>query len=238
MHYLPIGAPIFALLAAGLLALLVLIPLRVLHHVYVNLGVSPGAAVLLLAASLFGSYFNIPIAEIAAPHYETAREVSIFGEIYDAPVVVDWTGVIIAINVGGALIPILMSAYLLLKRGFWARGAIATALVAAFCHHIARPVHGLGVAIPAFPPGLAAALVSLVLAPREAAPMAYVSGSLGVLIGADLMNLDKLGGMGAPIASIGGAGTFDGIFVTGVFAVVLASIVGALNTRNAAPGPS
>ena len=43
-------------------------------------------------------------------------------------------------------------------------------------------------------------------------------------IGADLLNLDKLQGLGAPIASIGGAGTFDGVFLTGVVAVLIASL--------------
>jgi hypothetical protein len=33
-------------------------------------------------------------------------------------------------------------------------------------------------------------------------------------------------GLGAPIASIGGAGTFDGIFLTGILAVLIASIFG------------
>jgi uncharacterized membrane protein len=44
------------------------------------------------------------------------------------------------------------------------------------------------------------------------------------LIGADLTNLDKVRGLGAPVASIGGAGTFDGIFLTGILAVLLASL--------------
>jgi uncharacterized membrane protein len=48
---------------------------------------------------------------------------------------------------------------------------------------------------------------------------------LGTLIGADLLNLGKIQGLGAPVASIGGAGTFDGIFMTAVLAVLLASIV-------------
>jgi uncharacterized membrane protein len=47
---------------------------------------------------------------------------------------------------------------------------------------------------------------------------------MGTLIGADLTNLDKIRGLGAPVASIGGAGTFDGIFLTGILAVLLASI--------------
>jgi uncharacterized membrane protein len=52
--------------------------------------------------------------------------------------------------------------------------------------------------------------------------LAYISGSLGTLIGADLLNLNNIQGLGAPVASIGGAGTFDGIFVTGILAVLLA----------------
>jgi len=55
-------------------------------------------------------------------------------------------------------------------------------------------------------------------------PLAYIAGSLGTLIGADLTNLDKVRGLGAPVASIGGAGTFDGIFLTGILAVLLASL--------------
>jgi uncharacterized membrane protein len=47
---------------------------------------------------------------------------------------------------------------------------------------------------------------------------------MGTLIGADLLNLAKIGTLGAPVASIGGAGTFDGIFLTGILAVLLAGI--------------
>ena len=47
---------------------------------------------------------------------------------------------------------------------------------------------------------------------------------MGTLIGADLLNLDKISGLGAPVASIGGAGTFDGIFLIGIMAVLLAGL--------------
>jgi uncharacterized membrane protein len=69
-------------------------------------------------------------------------------------------------------------------------------------------------------------VVALLLSRRYAAPLAYIGGSLGTLIGADLLNLGNLQGLGAPVASIGGAGTFDGIFVTGILAVLIASIPG------------
>jgi uncharacterized membrane protein len=51
--------------------------------------------------------------------------------------------------------------------------------------------------------------------------VAYVGGTIGALVGADLLNLKKIPELGAPIVSIGGAGSFDGIFLTGLFSVVL-----------------
>jgi uncharacterized membrane protein len=73
-------------------------------------------------------------------------------------------------------------------------------------------------------PVLITAAIAVLLSRQEAAPLAYIAGSLGTLIGADLSNLDKVSGLGAPVASIGGAGTFDGIFLTSIFAVLLASL--------------
>jgi uncharacterized membrane protein len=77
----------------------------------------------------------------------------------------------------------------------------------------------------------AAAITAAFISWRNAAPLAYAGGSLGVLIGADLLNLGKLQRLGAPVASIGGAGTFDGIFVTGLFAVLLAGLAGRRAAR-------
>ena len=151
---------------------------------------------------------------------------------YNVPVVEDWAGTVIAVNVGGAVIPTLMSIYLLAVRGLWINGAIATAAVALALHWLANPVPGIGIAVPVFWPALITAVVALVLSRENAAPLAYIAGSLGTLIGADLTNLDKVRGLGAPVASIGGAGTFDGIFLTGILAVLLASLV---STRRPAP---
>jgi uncharacterized membrane protein len=100
---------------------------------------------------------------------------------------------------------------------------LAVAGVAAFIHSMAEPGPGLGIAVPVFAPALGTAFIAMLLARDRAAPLAYIAGSLGTLIGADLLNLDSVGSLGAPIASIGGAGTFDGIFLTGIVAVLLAS---------------
>jgi uncharacterized membrane protein len=87
---------------------------------------------------------------------------------------------------------------------------------------LAQPVRGVGISVPTLMPPIAAALVAMALSRRQSAPLAYISGTLGTLIGADLMNLGVIEGLGAPVASIGGAGTFDGVFLTGVLAVLLA----------------
>jgi uncharacterized membrane protein len=71
-------------------------------------------------------------------------------------------------------------------------------------------------------PPIVAAGVALLLAFRRAPPVAYVAGSMGTLIGADLLNLGQITRLGAPVVSIGGAGTFDGVFLTGILAGLLA----------------
>ena len=142
-----------------------------------------------------------------------------------APVAVDWPGTVIAVNVGGAVIPALLSFYLLVRYRLWGYGLVAVAIVAFFVHRMATPIPGVEISVPTIAPPLIAAFVALVMSRRFAAPLAYIGGSVGVLVGADLLNLGVLRSLGAPVASIGGAGTFDGVFLTGVIAVLLASLV-------------
>ena len=229
-HYLPMTPGFFAILVG--LFFLVLI-LQSLRYAYVSLGVSPGTALFLLFGSLLGSYFNIPIAELPPEQVMSDHVINYFGMQYAVPVVSHWPGTVIAVNIGGAVIPTLMSFYLLVKRELWVKGAVATAIVALVLHWLANPVPGLGIAIPVFVPVVTTAVIALLLSRENAAPLAYVAGSLGTLIGADLTNLDKVRGLGAPVASIGGAGTFDGIFLTSILAVLLANLYAP--TRKAYP---
>ena len=220
MHYLPL-APGFFIILVGFFFLVLI--LRSIRYAYESVGVSSRTALFLLFASLLGSFFNIPIAELPPEQVASDQIVDFFGMRYQVPVVSHWAGTIIAVNVGGAVIPILMSIYLLATHKLWAKGLPATAIVALVIHWMAYPVPGLGIAVPVFMPVLVTAIVAVLLSRQEAAPLAYIAGGLGTLIGADLTNLDKVRGLGAPVASIGGAGTFDGIFLTGILAVLLAS---------------
>ena len=80
-------------------------------------GRGPGAAFLLLFGSLIGSYINVPITELTGPPVRSGEIVDFFGMRYVVPVVVS-RGTILAVNVGGAVIPTLMSAYLLIPGVF------------------------------------------------------------------------------------------------------------------------
>ncbi len=222
MQYLPLAGPFFAILVGVFLVVVLLIQINVLRYAYTRLGVSSGTALLLLFASLIGSYVNIPVYEFQEREVLSWHEVSYYGVQYLVPVV-GQPGTVIALNVGGAVIPTLLSLYLLAKNDMWIRGVITTAIVAVIVYALAEPVQGVGIAVPIFVPPVVTAIAAVLIARQHAAVLAYAGGSLGTLIGADLLNLGVVRGLGAPVASIGGAGTFDGIFLTGIVAVLLAS---------------
>jgi len=232
VHYLPMTPGLFSILVFLAIGLVILIQLRILRYAYMKLGVGPGVALLLLFGSLIGSYFNIPITILPGPPARSGQIVEFFGMQYIVPVVT-YPGTVIAVNVGGAVIPTAMSTYLVIRYQLWVKAAIAVGVIAFVIHSMATPVHGIGIAVPVFAPVVTTAILAFVLSREYAAPLAYIGGSMGTLIGADLLNLDKIGGLGAPVASIGGAGTFDGIFLTGILAVLLAGIASPSRPRPA-----
>jgi uncharacterized membrane protein len=233
VHYLPLTPGLFSILVILFAGLIILVQLRILRYAYMRLGVGPGAALLLLFGSLIGSYFNIPITVLPGPPVRSGQIVDFFGMRYVVPVVVAWPGTVLAVNVGGAVIPAIMSGYLMLRYQLWLKATLAAVAIALIIHSMATPVAGIGIAVPVFAPVVATAILAFILSRDYAAPLAYIGGSMGTLIGADLMNLDKIGGLGAPVASIGGAGTFDGIVLTGILAVLLAGIASPSRPRPA-----
>jgi uncharacterized membrane protein len=224
VQYLPITPGFFAILVLAFAALIILIQLRILRYAYMKLGLGPGMAMVLLLGSLIGSYFNIPITVLPGQNIRSGEVIDFFGMQYVVPLVEHWPGTVLAINVGGAVIPTIMSTYLVLRYQLWLRASIAVIVIALVIHAMATPVRGVGIAVPVFAPVVVTAILAFLLSREYAAPLAYIGGSMGTLIGADLMNLDRINGLGAPVASIGGAGTFDGIFLTGILAVLLAGI--------------
>lgn len=231
VQYLPITPGLFSILVLLFAGLIVLIQLRILRYAYMRLGIGPRAALLLLFGSLIGSYFNIPITVLPAETVRSGEIVDFFGMRYVVPLVAQWPGTVLAVNVGGAVIPAVMSTYLVLRYQLWLKATIAVVAIAILMHMSATPVQGVGIAVPVFAPIVATAILAFLLSREYAAPLAYIGGSMGTLVGADLLNLDRIGGLGAPVASIGGAGTFDGIFLTGILAVLLAGIASPSRPR-------
>ncbi len=226
MLYTPLGLVFFLLLWALFAFLVGLIQIGILQYVFESLGVSRRYMLALLLFSLLGSYVNIPIAQLPAEHVHTGEIVNFFGVQYVVPVVINSPGTVLAVNLGGAVIPFVLSMYLVIKHRLYEESVIGVGVVTIVVHLMARPVPGVGIAVPIFIPPIVTAVVALILSWRNPAPLAYIAGSMGTLIGADLLNLGKVRGLGAPVASIGGAGKFDGIFLTGIVAVLLAGILG------------
>jgi uncharacterized membrane protein len=202
----------------------VLIQIGVISYVFEKVGIAPQYMFLLLLASLLGSYVNIPVKRFVEEKVVEGGAVDFFGFRYVIPRARYKQESLIAVNVGGAVVPTLISVYLLIARDQIVQMLVATLLVALVVNRLARPIRGLGIAVPVLVAPTLAAIISVILAPTSAAPVAYVGGTMGTLIGADILNLHKIRGLGAPVASIGGAGTFDGVFLTGIVAVLLAAL--------------
>ncbi|WP_146691262.1 DUF1614 domain-containing protein [Bradyrhizobium canariense] len=231
VHYLPMTPGLFSILVVLLAGLVILIQLRILRYAYMRLGVGPGVALLLLFGSLIGSYFNIPVTVLPGTPVRSGQIVEFYGMRYIVPLVAQWPGTVLAVNIGGAVIPALMSAYLVIRYQLWLKATLAVVAIAFIIHSMATPVQGIGIAVPVFAPVVTTAILAFILSREYAPPLAYIGGSMGTLVGADLLNLDKISGLGAPVASIGGAGTFDGIFLTGILAVLLAGIASPSRMR-------
>ena len=220
MPFTPLSLLLFLFLLVFLLAL---VQVGAISLAFEKLGLSPGSGFTLLFGSLLGSAFNIPLFRIPAePPPDGVPTPPLPGML--RPRWREFRGhTVIALNVGGGLIPVLFSLYLFTVHPLPPVTVLAgIALVAAVSYQLSRPIAGLGIGMPILVAPITAALVALLLAPRDSAPLAYVCGTLGVLIGADLLHLKDIRRMGTPLASIGGAGTFDGIFLTGILAVLLA----------------
>ncbi len=199
----PAFPPRLLLLGAAAGFLLTLFEMDALEWTFARIAVPHRWYFGILLASFLGSLINIPLAR-TAPR-------------------ADGKSTIIALNVGGALVPVGLSTHLLfVQHGLLQPALLALAVVIAATYATARPVPGVGIAMPLFLAPVLAAVSAWLLVPDAPTAVAYVAGSIGTLVGADLLNLRRLGTLGAPVVSIGGAGTFDGIFLSGLLAALLA----------------
>ncbi|RDE15997.1 MAG: hypothetical protein C4K48_02575 [Candidatus Thorarchaeota archaeon] len=217
---------VFTILAFTILSLFFL---QAVDIAFVQLGIPIWLAIIIIPGSLLGSLINIPLYTIesdSTPCTE-APHVQYWGVSYQV-VQPDCPGKTrISINLGGAVIPVAVSTYLIfMNLVAFLQFLIAVTVVTLVVHRVARIQPDVGILTPGFLPALVAVFVTIVL--LAVAPgayngyaIAYVSGTLGTLIGADILNLGKLSNLRTGSASIGGAGTWDGVFLTGILAVFL-----------------
>ncbi len=213
------------------LILLALLPLafgQLFTTALIKLRLEPATALLLVAGIILGSGINLPLKRIPRNDALVQDPLAILGLTGRWP----WAQqlqqeTVIAVNVGGCLIPAGLALYEIVHLSFdhpqsflWL--ALAVSVNTAICYRLAQPVSGIGIALPGLVPAAVAAASALWLVPEQAPQVAFVAGALGPLIGADLLHLRDIESLDTGIASIGGAGTFDGIVLSGIVAAYLA----------------
>lgn len=206
-----------------ILVALIFVPLLLLVLFFNILGLSfqlvglpPHAGLLLVGGCLAGSVINIPFFR---------RKLDIAGEqparppwfFFQPPAVSEQ---IVALNVGGALIPCGVALYLMPNVAL-GPAIVVTAIVAGVCKLFARSKQQSGVTVPALLPPLLAGALAVLLVRHQTAAVAYIGGVLGTLIGADLLNLPAVVDTSAGLFSIGGAGVYESIFLVGIVAILL-----------------
>ncbi len=206
----------------GIVFLFAFIHIGLITIAFEKIGLSPSQVFGFLLLSLFGSHINIPVKRLKNELPDLPAVIRFYGITYHIPRSTQHHTVV-AINLGGAVVPLFLSLYLMLKWGILLEPLAGTALVAGISFFLAKPIPGLGIGLPLFVPPLLAALAAVLISTGSHAPVvAYISGTMGTLIGADLLHMKDVARLEAPMVSVGGAGTFDGIFLTGIIAVLLA----------------
>ena len=198
-----------------------------------RLHLSAPVATLAVVGILFGSFFNIPVHAIARDEEQVIDMAPMWGGSTWGPSTARrTTATYITVNVGGCVVPVLIVLWqlrFLVATGGWPLAAVA--IVAgtniAVCYMVARPIRGIGIGMPWFTsPAVSVGLTWLLLSfggeDPVRAPVAFVAGVAGPLIGADLLHLKDITRVSARMLSIGGAGTFDGIVLSGILAALLA----------------
>jgi uncharacterized membrane protein len=246
------GPPLIFLiiLAVVLIALFVVLPVSIVATAFGKLGLTGAQGLAVFLLTLAGSAWNIPVYRSTrlvrgdpAPASRFFRFSGNIGRVHfgqypfrpgpeEELALSEQT---IAVNVGGCVVPCLLSAWFLWQMqiagvlGPWL--GLCLLIPSLACYLLARPTPGVGIAVPVLLPPLVAAIAATLLAPEipgheSLAPRAaYMAGALGTLVGADLahlVNRRTYALLDAPLLSIGGAGTFDGIFLAGIIAVLLA----------------
>ncbi len=217
MWFLPISLALFILFSVLLPILFALAP----AVAFAKLGLNPFLGYAFFILCLLGGSINIPVYREEMVFREPADDLWALFQTYFGirlPVIRQR---IIAVNFGGAVLPGLLCLYLAPGVPVF-RIVLATIVTTIAAYALSRPVKGVGIVMPAFVPPVIAAITALIISREQAPQLAYISGVLGTLLGADFLRISQIRKLGAPFMSIGGAGVFDGIYLVGIVSVLLA----------------
>jgi uncharacterized membrane protein len=213
------------------LALLILFPFlfgTLMIASLAKLHLTAGTAFFLVFAIILGGAINIPIKRIPRDDEVQDSRFGAYGFGAMFPQFMHQSReTVIAVNLGGCIIPSLLVLYELRYLMAETSGSLLAVLLASAVtifagYRFARPLPGIGIGMPALLMPLLAAILALLLAPDYAPPVAFIAGVTGPLIGADLLHLKDISKVSVGTLSIGGAGTFDGIILSGIVAAYLA----------------
>ena len=222
MFYLPVSILLFILLLLVFPFIWFALTIDVVQIAVAKLGFSANAALFLLAAIIMGGTINIPL-------YKVESSVEIIDDFSDLwvrqffgiPLPRIHQKTIVALNVGGGLIPVLLAFYQFRHANPLAI-VLVTAIVTIVSYFAAHVVPGIGIQMnPLLAPLTAAITSAFITKGIHTAPVAFAGGVLGTLIGADILHLKEIQRMTPGVLSIGGAGVFDGIALCGLFALLL-----------------
>ncbi len=228
----------FYLLAGIIIALIAFrFPVYIAQSSYLNYALPLGIlSAILIVLSPALSFINLIVKRIRTGILENVVEVQ-YVDFFGIPIPVPKmtfkeATMSIAINIGGALVPLIVSitlfalmAYSPYSHIFYTATIVSLIINTAVTYYLAKPIRGVGIAVPAFIPPIISAIPAILIAgiSPAAASAAYISGSIGSLLGADIFHLAKEPEkIFAPLVSIGGAGIFDGVFITGLIAFIIA----------------
>lgn len=217
MHFLPISLTLFLLFLLLIPLLFILAP----AVAFTKMGLHPLFGYVFFLVCLIGGGINIPVYRNTSFRSPPVDDFTLLFHRFlgiRMPLVQEQ---IVAVNLGGAILPSLLSIYLLGRVPLTLAGA-ATIVTSAASYLLSRPIRGVGIVMPPFVPPIIAAITALAFARDYAPEIAYISGVMGTLIGADLLRVHQIKHLGSPFMSIGGAGIFDGIYLVGLISVLLA----------------
>ncbi|RCJ42700.1 hypothetical protein A6770_07415 [Nostoc minutum NIES-26] len=221
MIYLPVSLLLFLVLLLLLPFIWFAVAVDVVEIAVAKLGFSPNIAFLLFVLVILTSTINIPIYRLQTPVQLADDFAGLWlKEFWGIPLRKVERSTVVALNVGGGLIPVVLALYQFTQGNALAI-VLVTVIVTVVSYYAARVVPGIGIQMNPLLAPLTAALSAMLIAAPHAAPVAFAGGILGTLIGADLLHLKDIQAMSAGVLSIGGAGVFDGIALCGLFALLL-----------------